>query len=355
MGLKKSKGSKSAPGPNLPNDPPGGLASGQSSQPEQPPRSQQAVLPSPRVSFRSHLSKKLKWGSRSPSPSPGVAPHNSTMNQSVADGSAPFTIAASASQSLAAPAQPHTSYSTTPIPQTPLCDPSPLSAGGSGLAVSPSDHDSNTQEPSCASASAPIVRLLRPQSEPIASTNSASSSTCAPETSASINQGQTQAKTDIHTVAQAQKGSTPSLDDDEPSSQFSMVWAKTLKIAKKKLNDNNLPPLNLTNFTPQSARENMQAVVEVLNTLQEDKKENRRRHTWCGKEYIIVERWGKTLKTMERYSPAVNTAIPASGRVGSLVWATVWTIMRVRISGTLWEFYQTNLKPVGCFESYRSN
>ena len=332
---KKLKGSKSAPGPNLPNDPPGGLASGQSSQPEQPSGSQQAALSSPSVSFRSHLSKKLKWGSRSPSPSPGVAPHNSTMNQSVAGGSAPLTIAASASQSLAAPAQPHTSYSTTPIPHTPLYDPSPLSVGGSGLAVSPSDHDSNTQEPPCASASAPIVQLLRPQSEPIANKNSAFSSTCAPETSASINQVQTQAKTNIHTVAQAQKGSTPSPDDDEPSSQFSMVWAKALEIAKKKLSDNNLPPLNLTNFTSQSARENMQAVVEALNTLQEDKKEKRWRYTWCGKEYRVVEHWGKTLKTMERYSPAVNTAIQPSGLVGSLVWASVWTIMRVRIPGTL--------------------
>ena len=51
----------------------------------------------------------------------------------------------------------------------------------------------------------------------------------------------------------------------EPSSQ---VWAKALEIAKKKLSDNNLPSLDLTNLTSQSAEENIDAVVTALNAAQ---------------------------------------------------------------------------------------
>lgn len=133
----------------------------------------------------------------------------------------------------------------------------------------------------------------------------------------------------MHTVVLAQEQSTPDPDGDEPSSQFSIVWAKALEIAKKKISDNNLPPLNLTNLTSPLAEENIQAVVEALNTLKEDKKEKRWRYTWHGKEFIVVEHWGKTLKRMEKYSPAVSIVIQRIPQVGAFVWASVWTIMRV--------------------------
>ena len=110
-----------------------------------------------------------------------------------------------------------------------------------------------------------------------------------------------------------------------------MVWAKTLEITKKKLNDNNLPPLNLTNLTSQSAEEYINIVIEALNTLQEDEKKKRWSYTWRGKKIIVVERLGKILKIVEKYSKVVDTAIRSTPQVGALVWAGVWAIMRVRI------------------------
>ena len=109
-----------------------------------------------------------------------------------------------------------------------------------------------------------------------------------------------------------------------------MVWAEALKIAKKKLNNNNLP-LDLTNLTSESATENIEAVIKALHTLQEDDKKKRWSYTWRGKKVIVMERLGKILKCVEKYSKVVDTAIQSSPEVSALVWAGVWGIMRVRI------------------------
>ena len=109
-----------------------------------------------------------------------------------------------------------------------------------------------------------------------------------------------------------------------------MVWAEALKIANEKLGDNNLP-LYLTNLTLQLPGGNIRAVIEALDTLQEAEKDKRLHYTWNGKKVVIVERLGKLLKIAEPYSKIVDTAIQANPEVAALVWAGVWTIMRVCI------------------------
>ena len=111
-----------------------------------------------------------------------------------------------------------------------------------------------------------------------------------------------------------------------------MVWAKVLEITKKKLNDNNLPPLNLTNLTSQSAKENIEAIIKALDTLQKDNKIKRWSYSWRGKKVIIVERLGKILKSAEKYSKVVDTAIQINPQMSALVWAGIWAIMQVRIA-----------------------
>ena len=118
------------------------------------------------------------------------------------------------------------------------------------------------------------------------------------------------------------------------SRHSSVVWAKTLEIANKKLSENNLPPLDLSNLTSQSAEENIEAVVEALNTLHQDHKKKKWSYTWRGKEVIIVERLGKILKIVDKYSKVVDTAVQSNPEVSALVWAGVWAIMRVRIKCT---------------------
>ena len=134
----------------------------------------------------------------------------------------------------------------------------------------------------------------------------------------------------ITLIPHSQSEPTPSPDIIENSSQ-SMVWAKVLEITKKKLSDNNLKPLDLTDLTSQSAEENIRAVIDALNTLQEDSKNKRWRYPWRGKEVIVVESWGKILKSMEKYSKIVDITIQKAPKVGALVWASVWAIMKVRI------------------------
>ena len=124
-----------------------------------------------------------------------------------------------------------------------------------------------------------------------------------------------------------------------------MVWAKALEITKRKLSDNNLPPLNLTNLTSQSVEENVEAVVKALNMLQEDDKKKRWSYTWRGKKVIVVEHLGKILKTVEKYLQVVDTAKPRNPEMGALVWACVWAIMQVRILCTVLacQLTQTNM------------
>ncbi|KAF8432506.1 hypothetical protein BGX38DRAFT_248194 [Terfezia claveryi] len=92
----------------------------------------------------------------------------------------------------------------------------------------------------------------------------------------------------------------------------SRVWTKALKLAEKKLNTNNLPPLNLTNLTSRSAEENIESIIKALNTLQEDDRKKRWSYTWRGKEVLVVERLRKILKKVEKYTKVVDIAIQAN-------------------------------------------
>lgn len=266
---------------------------------------------------------KFKWGSRLPSPSLGPE-HCDTTGQ---------LIAISASQSLAVSAstlaRAQDSGSGTPALQVHGPSQSDLSslgpsgnvtARGDVTVVPSSGHgppSSSVQGSSFEPIGAPIIQATDSQSRPITSENCVPPSTSAPHSP----------EPDVHTAGLPQ---TPVLGVVQPSPQSSMVWAKALKIAKGKLGDNF--PLDLTNLTSQSAEGNIEAVIRALNTLQEDDKKKRWSYTWRGKEVIVVERLGKILKSIERYSKVVDISIQSNPQVSALVWAGVWAIMQVRMS-----------------------
>ena len=342
---KKSIGSRylsrafgSASDPDLPT---GGLASNQAESEthlEQQSGEQQSQQAAPATSRSGSRSLLTRLKRRFPSRSRGEHHNNTTAQR----------IAASASQSLVVsaglPVRPHSSYSeasTIQMHGPSPCDLSPLTAGGITTAgdnvtgVSLGDDSSPSDDihpPPSASISAPIIQVSYSQSEPIASENPASPSTCAPHTPASSCQVQASAKIDIQPAVQPQAKPIPGLDVIEPLSHSSIVWAKALQVAKKKLEDSNLPQLDLTNLTSQSAEENIQAVIKALNTLLEGDKRKRWSYTWRGKEVIIVERLGRILRIVEKYSKAVDMAIQSNPQVSALVWAGVCAIMRVCIS-----------------------
>ena len=128
----------------------------------------------------------------------------------------------------------------------------------------------------------------------------------------------------VHAAVPSQPTTGPNII--EPSS---VVWTKALDIAKKKLSDNNLPPLDLTNLTSQSAEENMKDVVNALIMSQEDDMKKKWNYTWRGKKIIVVERLGKILKNVEKYTKVVDIAIQSNPQVSALVWAGIWAILRV--------------------------
>lgn len=327
-GWRRSKGAKYLPGasgsasePNLVQD---GLANGQSDfdpqlgqySGEQNP--QQAAPSQLTMSRSSRFLGKIKrpFGRR-----------NNATDQ---------PLAMSTSQSLAIPtsvlARPHSSYSGTSDLKmhTPsLCEYPQLTAGGghvtTGGAVSSGDHSSSpSRGPSFVFFSAPLPEdrgLQLDYRAPITNEDPAPHSICVlphiptPDTPAII---------DLHET-----------ELPPPSPYSAVVWAKALEIVKKKLSNNNLPPLDTTNLTSQSAGENIETVVKALNTLQKDEKKKRWRYTWGGKDIIIVERVGKILKTMDLYSKAIDIAIQSNPQVSALVWAGVWVITQVCTQYTL--------------------
>ena len=329
----KSKGSKSlfrafrsASDSNLPKDPSGGPPSRQSDSPKQSPREQkpqQAAL-SPHITGRSgRLLNKFGWKSRSssplPSPSPEVAPHNTDHH-----------TATPASQSLAVlPQRPHSahletfalqSHGPSPRDSIPLAAGCNVTAGGSVAAISLSDHDPsspNVQGSPPPPVSTPIIQVSYITSETIAGENPTPLSTC------------TQVQPlDVQVAALPMLSPGPGTIEPPPHS--SVVWAKALEIATMKLSNNNLPPLDLTNLTSQSAEDNIEAVITALNAWQKDDTKRRWSYTWHGKEIIVVERLGKILKSVDKYSKVVDTVIQCNPQVSALVWAGVWAIMRVR-------------------------
>ena len=166
----------------------------------------------------------------------------------------------------------------------------------------------------------------------------ASSPTSAPVTQVSSEPIATESPTPVTINAPAGKLPTDPTPITPPPS--SAVWAKTLELAKKKLIENKLPPLDLTNIASQSACDNIEAVVKSLNAIQEDEQRKRWSYTWHGKEVVIAERLGKILRSVEKYSHIVGTAIQCDPQVGALVWAGVQGIIRVCIFFYLWANYQ---------------
>ncbi|RPB22652.1 hypothetical protein L211DRAFT_826561 [Terfezia boudieri ATCC MYA-4762] len=281
--------------------------------PEQPlgeQKPQQAALSPPTMT---RVRRIFRLGRRSPSPGHGVERERNTPT-------------ANSYQNSADPAsecaRPYSSYSDSSALQ--------INAGGD-VTVGPSGgHGSPSsacaQGSSAMSVSAPIIQISHSDSESMASKNPIPPSICSPHTPTSICHVQASAETDV------QAPHTNSALDPDAMEASSQVWAKALEIAKKKLSDKNLPPLDLTNLTSQSAEENIEAVIKALNTAQEDDKKNRWSYTWRGKEVIVVERLGKILKNVEKYSQVVNIAIQANPQVSALVWAGVWAIMRVALN-----------------------
>ena len=265
----------SASEPNLAiiaQGPSGGLASSRQSSSDPRPeessgkqKSQQAALSSPNMSRTGHFFGKIKARFRTSSLSLGVEHRKNTTDQPIDPQS--LTISASVLE------QPHSSYAETSTLQTHSHrDLSPPTARGNITAVSsadhasPGDHGPSSSDPQgspLVTISAPIVHPQATEHPtPPNSTLHIPTSTC--HTPAL-------AKSDVHATILPQK-STKGPHVIEPSLLSSLVWAKTLVIAVKKLHDKNLPPLDLTNLTSQSAEENIDAVIKALNTLQEDDK-----------------------------------------------------------------------------------
>lgn len=303
---KKSKGSKylrrafgSAPGPAIANGPPSDPSRGQSNSDPQPEQSsgehgsQPAALSPPTSSRSSRLLGKFNLRPRSSPPStsrfsPPSPPPPPTIEQR----------SDNTSQTIATPAPQSPVVQASVIAQHEI---SPLTARTNAAAVSSVNHgppsSSDTQCSPLVSTSAPIIQISHSQSEPTSSVLGANAL--------------------------------------EPSPHSSLVWAKSLDIAKTKLDDNNLPPLDLTNLTSQSAEENIKAVIGGLITAQQDDKIKRWSYTWRGKKVIVVERLGQILKRVEKYSKVVDIAVQSNPQVTALVWAAIWTIMRVCIQCTL--------------------
>ena len=304
-------------------DPPE-ASSGQSDSDQRPEQSsreqkpQQAALSPSTTSRRSRILDKLRWRSPSPSPSLGGKSRSNTPDQAIATppsksltvpGSVPARPRSSYSgpsaQSLAVlsvRARPHSLDYGSSAPKThgPSLYVSPLPTGAGGnIPATPSGRcgspPSGAQDSSTTPVSAPTIQISHSQSGSIASEDFAP-----PQTKSAPNP----------------------VPDPAPKNQ---VWEKALEIAKKKLSDNNLPPLDLTNLTSQSAEENMETIVKALNTVQEDDKKK------GGKKVIFVEYLGGILKNVEQYTKVVDTAIQSNPQVSALVWAGVWAIMRVRI------------------------
>ena len=171
---------------------------------------------------------------------------------------------------------------------------------------------------------APIIRVSSSSSESTTSKIPDPLSICTPNIPTPANQVPCPTETDTHEVELS--------DDIKPPPHSSIVWVQALEIAKKKLCKNNLPPLDLTSLTSQSAEQNIQTVFKSLNTLQEDEQKRRWSYTWRGKEVIIVERLGEILRSVEKYSKIVDTAIQCNPQVGALVWAGIQGIMQVALN-----------------------
>lgn len=263
--------------------PAGGPATGQSDADSPSGQSGQssAALSPPTISHGRRLLNRLGRKSPSPSPLPPPLPEVETHNITT-----DHRIATSTSSSGN-----HGAPSTTVV------------QGSSYTPVS---------APTSAPTSVPTIQVL---SEPTTSESPAPPSPGTPHISPP--------KSDVHAAANP--------GPIEPPSQSSVVWSKAIEIAKKKLIENNLPPLDLTNLSTKSEEENIEVVIKSLNSLQEDEQKKRWSYTWRGKEIVIVKRLGEIVRSVEKYSPIVGTIVQSDPKIGSLVWASIQAIIRVCI------------------------
>ena len=189
--------------------------------------------------------------------------------------------------------------------------------------VSPSHHSSPSYHD--VQDCAPIIRVSPSPPERTASENPEPSSNC--PTNIQTPTCQVRGLGETHT---AELQMDPRIIKPPPHS--SVVWIQALEIAKKKLSENNLPSLDLTNITSQSAEENIQAVFKSLNALQEDQKKKRWSYTWRGRDIVVVERLGDILRSMEKYSKIVDTVVQYDPQASALIWAGIQGIMRVALN-----------------------
>jgi len=115
-----------------------------------------------------------------------------------------------------------------------------------------------------------------------------------------------------------------------PLSSSSHVWQKTLEIAQKSLAKYKLPSLELGNLQSQSAAENIQALVAELEIAHRESKDRQWRYKdRQGNEVAWVERLGNILKSVDKYTKIVDTAIQHHPNITSLVWAGARAILQV--------------------------
>jgi len=98
---------------------------------------------------------------------------------------------------------------------------------------------------------------------------------------------------------------------------LTVVWQRSIQIAQRKLSEKNLPPLSLDDQKSQSANGVIKLTIGDLQSI-------------IQKNSGGVERFGKILKTVEKYAKIVDTAIQHSPEFSSLVWAGVRAIVQVR-------------------------
>ena len=345
---KKSNGSKYLPSGAGPAT---GLADGQSNSemhPKKPSRKQKPRLVDKAKSFLSQFLSPKKERVNNATNQPTVMSSSQLLTFPASDLARPHS-SYSKTTSLQipgpSPMRPHTACAETSTLQT--HGPSPptarddMTAGVKVTAMSSGNHGPpssyDVQDSSFVSVGASVIAPLHSQSEPIGhinSENAAPPSIFAHPIPTSTCQVQGLAEGDVHVTLP-----TTGPDIIEPSPHSSIVWAQALKIAEKKLSDNNLP-LDLTNLTSRPAEKNIEAVIKTLKTLQEDDKKNRWSYTWRGKKVIVVERLGTILKSAGKYSKVVDTAVQSNPQVSALVWAGVCALMQVCISRTVFtKFY----------------
>ncbi|KAF8421808.1 hypothetical protein EV426DRAFT_608034, partial [Tirmania nivea] len=117
-----------------------------------------------------------------------------------------------------------------------------------------------------------------------------------------------------------------------PSSS-AYVWQKTLEIVQESLTKHKLPSPEIGSFQSQSAAENIQSLhAELKAAHQENKNRQWRYKDRQGNEVFWVERLGEILKSVDKYTKIVDSAIQHHPNVTSLVWAGARTILQVALN-----------------------